>query len=730
MDKMVIKLDNCYGIKRLEHTFDFTNNKSTQLIYSPNGIMKTSLANTLDDYSKGVESSDRVNPTLETHREVIDETGELIPAESIFVIKSYEKTFKSKLVSTLLVNEDLKKQYESVSKKINSQIEQLVNALNRTAGIRKDTVKNFCNAFGKDENDFVETLVEIFNKFDEYEDHGYGKIKYSNIFDSKIIALIRTPEFQIYIKDYIQKYDELVSSSSIFKKDFNHFNALTIQKQLKDNGYFNANHTVILNINGEKIEKNSPVELLAEINKAQEEIFTDKELKDIFDKIDKKLSTNQLREFRDFLLDNQHLIPELENLSNLETKLWISYLQANTEQFSIVVKEFLNGQDILKQVIEKAKQERTEWEKVIDIFNSRFYVPYKLEIENKEDTILKEEAPSIKYYFNNQSKAVEEELLWRVLSQGEQRTLYLLNIIFEIESRKNQGIKTIFIADDIADSFDYKNKYAIIEYLKDISGIEIFKLIILTHNFDFLRTAQDRICSGSSKFDASYMAIKEEDAITLEKLKYNYISNPLNAWKKDLTDGSKLIASVTFARNLAEYIGDTDSFNKLTSILHLKDTTRDMTVADIEKIYKGIFKDLNDLDLPDKEKKIFDIIMSEANQIISNDIQEVNLENKVVLSIAIRLLAEEFMIRKINNPPLILSITKHQTGRLLKECKKLTTVEIESLELLERVNVMTPENIHLNSFMFEPILDLSNHHLKSLFNDIAFLVKSLDLVTV
>ena len=37
---------------------------------------------------------------------------------------------------------------------------------------------------------------------------------------------------------------------------------------------------------------------------------------------------------------------------------------------------------------------------------------------------------------------------------------------------------------------------------------------------------------------------------------------------------------------------------------------------------------------------------------------------------------------------------------------------------MERVNLMTPENIHLNSFMYEPILDMSADHLVNLYNDI------------
>jgi hypothetical protein len=31
---------------------------------------------------------------------------------------------------------------------------------------------------------------------------------------------------------------------------------------------------------------------------------------------------------------------------------------------------------------------------------------------------------------------------------------------------------------------------------------------------------------------------------------------------------------------------------------------------------------------------------------------------------------------------------------------------------------MTPENIHVNSFMFEPLIDLSVVHLKKLYTDV------------
>ena len=42
----------------------------------------------------------------------------------------------------------------------------------------------------------------------------------------------------------------------------------------------------------------------------------------------------------------------------------------------------------------------------------------------------------------------------------------------------------------------------------------------------------------------------------------------------------------------------------------------------------------------------------------------------------------------------------------------------EIMNILELVAMITPENIHLNSFMFEPILDMSLKQLYKLYNDV------------
>ena len=722
MDKLKVEIKNCYGISNLENEFDFTKGKSTQIIYAPNGVMKTSFANVFDDYRKSMVSADLIFPDKDSVRQIVTDDGSEIPIESVFVIRPYEKSFKSDRISTLLVSDDLKRQYDEIHEKIVIEKEKLLENLKSPSGLKKEIEEELISSFNVDKKNFFQLLCEIEDRINKASDSNYSHIVFNQIFNEKAVAFLETGDFKRQIKEYIEKYDELISKSAILKRDFNHYHASTVQKNLNDNGFFKAQHSINLNIDGQKKEITDSKEFLKLIKTAKDEILQDKALQGIFDKIDKKISNNQLREFRDYLFLNQDILTELADLEGFRQKLWISYLRGNLEEYQSLIAEYKKGQKKIKEIIDKARNQQTDWENVIEIFNSRFYVPYRIGIKNKEDTVLKDVAPSVEYYFEERPEDVDEDLLLRILSQGERRTLYLLNIIFEIESRKKQGLKTLFIIDDIADSFDYKNKYAIIEYLKDVSLHDNFYSIILTHNFDFFRTIQERI-SGNSRYEGSYMALKEDDHIKLERLTYKYISNPLKNWKSDLNDNTKLIASVTFARNIAEYIGDNDNFNKLTSILHLKETTLTLTVGQLEGIYKAVFRDLDELELVNKDRTVYDVISEVAYDIVNSQGESIaNLENKVVMSIAIRLNAEKYMITRINDNEFVSNIKKKQTGKLFGKYKKLFPDDTQSIKVLERVNIMTPENIHLNSFMFEPILDISDHHLKQLYNDVLQLI--------
>ncbi len=508
-------------------------------------------------------------------------------------------------------------------------------------------------------------------------------------------------------------------SLDFFKKGiFNHTNASTIAKNLKDNGFFKADHKVQLSSSGGYQEIKSEKELEKVIEDEKNNILGNPDLAVKFELIDKKLSANkELRDFRDYLLLNTHIIAELLNLDLFKDKIWVSYLKANKELFQDLITEYDIGKKEIEAIIDQAKKESTQWSKVIDEFNKRFSVPFKLSIGNQEQVILKEEAPIVQFEFrdHNGNKSVTESDLRNVLSTGEKRALYLLNIIFEVQARKASNTKTLFIIDDIADSFDYKNKYAIIEYLKDISSEAFFYQIILTHNYDFFRTVSSRL---DMKRENKLNTDKNQNEIKIFEEKYQ--NNPFAYWKDNLTkDRNMLIASIPFVRNLAEFTGERNVFLKLTSLLHYKDDTTTISLGDLEALIKSILIDKADLVLNDRGKFVIDFIFESADLIYSETNEQIDLEKKICLAIAIRLKAEIYMVNKIADNAFWKSITNNQGYCLYEKTRTLQNVSDDILRILDQVNLMTPENIHINSFMYEPILDMSNHHLKSLYDKVS-----------
>ena len=156
----------------------------------------------------------------------------------------------------------------------------------------------------------------------------------------------------------------------------------------------------------------------------------------------------------------------------------------------------------LGKLLREANRENDLWTNIIKKFNDRFYVPFKIEIKNQEDVILKQEVANLIFkYKDNDNEECEKErdTLLKILSKGERRAFFVLQFLFEIEARKTKNISTIIIYDDIAESFDYKNKYGIMEYILELNNNNHFRQIILTHNFDFYRNVSSRLDIGTDR---------------------------------------------------------------------------------------------------------------------------------------------------------------------------------------------------------------------------------------
>ena len=718
ISELKIKFDNCYGIKKLEHTFNFSDKKVFS-IYAPNGTMKTSFAKTCKDFSNAKVTNDLIFQERATVREIKNETNiDLIP-EQIFVIEPYLENYKSDRLTTLLVNKQLKEKYEEILKSIEKEKNNLLSKLKQLSGLtgRGNPIEEeLSKIFGNKQ--FFDILLDLEKTITDNAEHPYSSITYSKIFEEKIVAFLNTKDFKKQIKDYIERYNTLIESSKYLQKGFNHSNVSEIQKNLKTNGFFKAKHSVNL-FNGTSNDLVSNEDELQEIiSKEIETVMNDADIQKKFNEIDSKLSNAQLKEFREYLFDNKHILPELSDLEKFKKDIWYSYLIEQKELFIKLVDEYKKGKVEIEIIVKKAKEEETDWKDVITIFNKRFTVPFKLEMKNQDDVILKSEAPNLNFIFTdnelNEEKNIEESELLKVLSQGERRALYILNIIFEVRARVKANQETVFIIDDIADSFDYKNKYAIIEYLKEISEYGIFYQIILTHNFDFHRTISSRLNMGRGN---KLNTVKTATGIKLIVEKYQ--NNPFTHWKDNLHQNNEmLIASIPFVRNLVEYSGHQSLFVKLTSLLHFKEDTNTITIGELETIIKTILIDKAGINLTTPTKLVIDLVFETADSILLSTSEIIDLENKIVLAIAIRLKAEMFMVSQINDTPFWKGITINQSFDLIQRYKTDFQAELTNIELLDQINLMTPENIHLNSFMYEPILDMSNEHLKQLYTSV------------
>jgi hypothetical protein len=719
MNNLNIDLENCYGIKKLQAQFDFSQN-NVYAIYAPNGAMKTSLAKTFKDLTDDIPSRDQMYPARVCKRKITDENGVNFPKESILVISPYDESFRpTEKTSTLLVDSKLRQEYADIHIEIDKSKEIFIEALKEQSGSKKNLVHEISSTFTKSNDDFYKALIRVKDEVLSQEDAPFADIQYDTIFDEKVLSFLGTKDFKIAIESYIKKYNELLAASIYFKKGtFDYYNASNIAKSLDKNGFFEAKHTVNLNAD-ENLEIASQEQLEKLIAEEKEGISNDKELLMKFADIEKLITKNaNTRDFKAYLEEHEELLPKPVNIESFKEEIWKSYFKVRIELYKDLIRKYLAAEKRKKEIEEEAGKQRTQWELVIDEFNRRFFVPFELTAKNKVSVVLGQ-APllSLRFTFIEEEGvnpvSVEEPELMKVLSTGEKKALYILNIIFDVETRKKAKQETVFIFDDIADSFDYKNKYAIIQYLQDIDREPYFRQIIMTHNFDFFRTIHSRFV----KYDCCRFAFRNSNGISLNQacgIKNVFVKD----WKLNFfTDSKKKIASIPFIRNLIEYIkGNQDpDFITLTSLLHWKSNSDSITQNDLDNIFKMLFGGSENS--ADGNRPIIDIIHAAADECLEDDLG-INFENKIVLSIAIRITAEQFMVRKINDINFVESINSYQTPKLLAKYKELFSGDTTQIETIQRVSLMTPENIHLNSFMYEPILDMSDEHLRKLYVDI------------
>lgn len=703
MKELYIKFQDCYGINLLEHCFDFSE-KNASLIYAPNGTMKTSFTKTFHQVSLGKKPLDQLTGKNGSYD--IKVNGNNILSKNILVINSYEDKITENM-SKLLVKDDLKKEYEELMEEINiTYFEFIKKLISKFGGSKLSLEKEFFNFWKVQLN--VSKILDIFDSYKKINFPYEFDFKYSELFNQKTLTILKNSNFKELIKEYIDIYDSLLQNSKLFEKDkINHNNFDEIINTLKNQNFFLIKNKVVLANN---ITVSSLEEFKEVLENEKKAILKNDELQTKFQKIEALLTNQESKKLREILDQNRDFILELENIENFQKKIWLSYFFHLTKELNLLKEIYMKNQQAISEIIKKASQEKTEWEKVIELYNQRFKMPFKIKIANKSNSLLGIQEPQIEFEYNGYIIS-EDKLKKDILSTGEKRALYLLEVLYKIEILKLEGHKKIIILDDIADSFDYKNKYAIIEYLNDlIKEQDRFKLIILTHNFDFYRTIATRLDLKKN----SFMTLKNEEKIILEQ--GQYFENIFKVWKKNVLSNQKItLVVIPFMRNLIEYSrGNKDKdYIFLTNLLHYnKNETEKITISELREVYNnGWFQNKNTITT--NETTVIDALLLESDTIVQDKNENINLDNKIVLSMSIRYLSEKYMLEEILKYKTDYKPAGYnQTKDLLNNYKEINK---NYLEIFEAVNLMTAENIHINSFMYEPLIDMSSNHLKELY---------------
>jgi hypothetical protein len=160
MDRGAGDLKHCYGIKSLVREFDFTKTRA-YAIYAPNGVMKSSLAQTFQDAAKGAPSEDRIFTARKTSRKIADETGKEIEGERVLVVLPYDPEFgPTEKTSTLLVDAKLRKEYEQLHVAIGEAKAALLKAVRQQSESTSNFESEISSAF-TNSDDFELAVTRI-----------------------------------------------------------------------------------------------------------------------------------------------------------------------------------------------------------------------------------------------------------------------------------------------------------------------------------------------------------------------------------------------------------------------------------------------------------------------------------------------------------------------------------------------------------------------------------------
>ncbi len=667
------KMKNCYGIKELKmgNGAEF---KKINLIFAPNGTFKTSFFNTLKEYSQGnlINVTDRL--TGEEAQLSIFNNGKKLKEEEIVlfdkeIVAEIDKMKSLKLITDKKVLTDFNRlqmflsNFSNLEKKdeAENKMEYLLKLADRCTSDEFLTYKNDFSIY-LEKNGLEKITEDDFKKSKLFDKNIQEDIKNVISIESKALDIIKE-NFGIKdienSMDFIEKLYSAGHTISIKTQD-NHQNKIETFKEFEE--IFNNEKKELQ----ESLEKNST------------------EFKKIIKTLDNNAKNRKIKESISSQINNLELFNDKEE----DLKLYYNYEKFKDIDIKEVKKSYENLIEYSK-LIDTNKLEET-----VKQFNNRFYDYLKIKIQDEKDNELGITLQKVFIEFYNE--AITGEKIFEIASSGEKNALAMFILMHSVISSQSDG--KLLLIDDELEVFDYAFKHSFIEYLNDISTNDNIKMIVLTHNYDFIRSFYNKIDVGSGKRKdvvSLLVAYKtKSQIINLTKIK-NLNQLSLSNMHKNINE-KNILSYIVTKRNIEEIEQKNNEFNFLTNFLHLKDETLDLTMDDIVQYIRENSKNsVLKLEKIDLSKKYIDFLYEQADLICTNCLgnNDLFLDQKITLSIACRMKFEAKF--KGSN-----KFEYNQTRGIFN------TLSIEDKINYNEVNVIIPDFIHLNAFAYEPLMDI------------------------
>lgn len=388
------------------------------------------------------------------------------------------------------------------------------------------------------------------------------------------------------------------------------------------------------------------------------------------------------------------------------------------------------------------------------VFQQRFGMPvwFRIYEERKENGAEYKLLCDVETAKNKWEHSFSFEEFQKVASSGERRAVNFLYFLMQlnacaidqlkgVSSASPDMLKGYVILDDIADMFDSRNRMAMVEYLRSLTTeVPNVRWIFFSHNYDVYRYLSNRLCvADSNRFIATKRTEGSENIVTLSRDYYAGEGDPFRNWAKNIDNKKKFLALIPFMRQLVLFTRDegwstSDSKDNhaknkeiLTHLLHYFPQGKDgkgteaITVEEIVGIFKN-YIDFDESKINFRDRTVFDLLSDTCNTIVETKeeaqgnekvlrVTEIDLVNKVVLAIGIRLLAEKYMLKR----GATVGGNSNRTYALYDSfVKKYGNNNLQPVDVLYKLSccvAFLPDFIHMNSFHYEPLMDLEGTEL-------------------